>query len=158
MTVSYEALRDLVNGAAYAGLSDAEAADAVNAATVSRVRVFRWGDARSEAIRHGRWGYVLARARLTPVVPVATAADAAIMAAIQAANMEATQEIAPSDDDAWAALCQGLAALQASGDITQACSDAIMALGAEDVSPATMIGWPAVTVHDVAHARSLGNG
>lgn len=150
----YTALR-----AADAGLPGApppaEAAALLNAASVSRPRAFAWREARSLAQRLGRWGYVLSRARLTPVVPIATIDDAAILAAIHAASMDADQVIDPADAAAWAEMEQGLDVLLAVGDLTAPCAAAIRALGAETISPAAAIGWPPVTADDITHARSL---
>lgn len=149
----YAALRALLAEAPYAGLDDAAAVAALNAATVERPRRFRWREARRLAQLAGTWPLVVVRARQTPVLPPGGAQDLAILAAINATSMDDDQEIDPANASEWAAFSAGLSALTASGDLSEAVADAIRALGVEMVSPASEIGWGAVSVHDVAHAR-----
>lgn len=152
---NYLRLRDALAVPAYAGLSNAEAAAMLNAPTVERTRRFEWREARRKAILAGRWSMVLVRARQTPSLPPVTGLDRAILAAINATSMEVDQEIDPAIEDEWQVLLDGLDALVASNDLTAEVADAIRALGAEAVSPASEIGWPAVSEHDVAHARGM---
>jgi hypothetical protein len=79
----------------------------------------------------------------------------AILAAINATSMDDSRSINPGDGPSWAAFTGGLAALVAVGDIPQALSNAIVALGTEHVSPASLIGWPPVSEHDIVRARSI---
>lgn len=137
----YAALRALLAEEPYAGMDDAAAAVALNAATVERPRRFRWREARRLAQMARRWPMVLVRARQTPSLPPATEQDFAILAAINATSMDDDQEIDPANTGEWAAFSAGLSALTASGDLSEVVADAIRALGVEMVTPAQSVGW-----------------
>jgi hypothetical protein len=153
----YLSLRGLVAGSgAYAELSDAAAASALNATTVQRTRRFLWREARRLAQMAGNWPLVVVRARQTPTLPPNGAQDYAILAAINAVSMDDDQEIDPANQSEWQAFCIGLGALTTSSDLSQEVADAIQALGAETISPAAEVGWIGeVTAADVAHAREM---
>lgn len=151
----YAALRALLAEEPYAGMDDAAAAAALNAATVERPRRFRWREARRVAQMAGTWPLVVVRARQTPTLPPAGAQDMAILAAINAVGMDDDQEIDPTNASEWAAFSAGLSALTASGDLSEAVADAIRALGVETVTPAQSVGWELVSAAEVARARSM---
>jgi hypothetical protein len=57
--------------------------------------------------------------------------------------------------DVYAALTAMLDVVVAAGLLSQADKTAILALGDSTTTRAAQIGWPQITVYDVAHARSL---
>lgn len=150
---AYERLADAL--APYVGLSDAAAADALNAATVTRPKPLQAG-----AIKKlwGRWA-VLGLAWVK-------AGDTALPTGVRAVcrstydNLmgDLFADIDMSDPAAAADATGFLDALVAAGVLTEAQRAATLALGSETVSPATVAGWPPVTAADVAHARSIAHG
>ncbi|WP_372918756.1 hypothetical protein [Sandarakinorhabdus sp.] len=155
MAPDYPALAALMATQPYAGLTNAEAAAALRAATVPVTVAVPWRDIRAVAQSAGDWAFIVARSRQVATLPVATFADAAIVAATHASTMEGGQTIAADDSAGWATFLQGLGVLVAAGDVTLATSDAVKALRTAKIAPASQLGWPQVTEHDVAHARRL---
>lgn len=78
--------------------------------------------------KSGSWARIVARSRQTPALPPATPTDAAILAAINATEMQPTETIDPADTVTMSALNAGISALEAIGDVTAADVTAVQAL------------------------------
>lgn len=152
----YLRLRAIVTGdGAYAALPDAEAAAAINAATVQRARPIPAVEVKK------LWGQrmVLAAAKIA-------SEDAALPAAVRVVCLatydnlmgDLFSDLDPADPAQAPTITEFLDGLQVAGVLTDAVRAETLALAQETVSLAASIGWPAVTEHDIAHARSLTNG
>ncbi len=158
MTTKYAALKVLLAQPAYAALNDEEAAQALNAPSVERQRVFAWHEARGVLQIAGCWPVIVARSRYTPALPpdAQTYVDAAILAAIGAVEMQGDQQIDPADADAWAAFQQAVDVLAYIGDVPAAIASRVAGLATDVVSPAQTAGFDLVGAGEVARARALG--
>jgi hypothetical protein len=132
--------------------SDAQIAGLLNAQTVVlSEQPFPWGQALllARTAATGDWARIVARSRQTPALPPATPTDAAILAAINATESQPGDVIDPTDAATWAAFQAGLAALEASGDLSSA---TIAAIGA--LTTVTAAAWtPPIQPNDVFNAR-----
>lgn len=139
----------------YAELTDAEVAAALRAATVQVTVAVPWSAIRAVAQSAGDWAFIVARSRQVATLPVATFADAAIVAATHASTMEGGQTIAADDSAGWATFLRGLDVLVAAGDVTVETADAVKALRTASVTLAASIGWPGGVIWpgDVARLR-----
>ena len=128
------------NPATYAGKSAAEIAALMNAPVVAAApspqpRAFLWRSAKALAQEYGRWALIALRARGTPATPPASAADFAVLTALNAISMADDQQIDPAHPVKWATFCGGLASLVAVGDLTAEIAAEIEALGAYQPPP-----------------------
>lgn len=143
-----QALRDELARPEYAGLSDAAAADAINAKRVSVRRPVPTWLVRQTAIEGGYWpALVEARESTTPAI---RSLAITVLAWIddQSGTIQTVDLDRPS-------VGQMRAALVAAGLVTQAQADALNAL-AEAVIPWTeSVGLPEVGIGLVRNARSL---
>jgi hypothetical protein len=135
----------------YAGLSDDALAEALRPVTVSvSGQPFLWAQAKvvTQKSPNFSWSRIVVRARMTPAMPPATSLDRAILAAINAVNMDDARQIDPNDAASWAAMQAGLGALQGEGDLTL---DDVAAINA--LTSVITQKYPGVAARDVWIAR-----
>ena len=99
----------------------------------------------------GDWARIVTRARMTANLPPTTAADMAILAAINVCAGGDSDVIDPANTATWTAWQEGVGALEASGDLSAATVAAIAAL-----TTMTVPAWvPAIQAIDVATAQGI---
>lgn len=99
----------------------------------------------------GDWARIVTRSRMTANLPPTTVADMAILAAINVCAGGDTDVIDPSNSAAWAVWQAGMAALEASGDLSAATVAEISAL-----TTVTVPVWiPELQPNDIKTAQEI---
>lgn len=141
--------------AGYAGMTDQQAADSLNAATISAAVDVPASSVMAVLLASASWGKVelLSRESASGVAEH----DAALIAAINLLRLVEQGVTIQMTVPATAAVASaGIAALAAHGTITQAAAAAVLALAGTTLSRAAQVGWPygPVSAPDVRHARA----
>jgi hypothetical protein len=161
MSASYLALRALVAGdGAYAALSPGDAASALNEETISTFVDVPWSALREILMGNGDWGtlvYTERRASGAFLGGAAYSAATQVMAIEFADSCRFGGTLRTSDPDVRTRVGGRLNTLAGAtvAAISAASREQMIDLATRTISPAASIGWPAVTEHDVTHARSL---
>lgn len=149
--MDYTILQAELTQAAYAGLSDQVAADALNAATVQRVRRVPLSELTSLAFGMG----LTVRLRVvirTPAAPIELVAVCESLLDLLSAPFDSV-DIWRADGTSDPATAGMLDALIEAGLLAKEERAMIEALGVETVSRATILGLGEVTALDVSRAR-----
>lgn len=154
MTELYDILRSELTadplGRGYAGMSDADAASSLNVANRTLRRLVPTWEVKQHAIENGYWAAVKITAEGGAGIPIEVRG-----LAISARDWidDAAGKIQTLDMDRPSTLAM-IAGMVASTLMTQGNADSLSALANQSISRATEIGWPPVTEHDIAAARS----
>jgi len=142
------------------GATDAERL-AAYIAPINVARVFITGEAKTIARQSatGDWSRIVLRSRQVATIPPATANDVAVLAAINVTESLDTDPIDQSNTATWPAWQAGIAALEASGDLSSASAALIAALSTQTTTQAAIDGWVnPPNEDDLAAARDVNRG
>jgi hypothetical protein len=149
--MDYAALRAEIAQPAYAGLSDAEIAAALNA-EIDAVRNVATSDARALLLATGEWGAITLLARQEPSESVPAEAIAAAITAID--TLKLTEVLETTKTPYWQAVQAMVAGLQAAGVLSEATGTALLGLRETTTTRAAQLGLGQVSPGDIQTARS----
>jgi hypothetical protein len=134
--------------ASYDGLTNQQALDALLAPIPIRI------NPEVKALRR----YLITTGKIGLMKIAAEGTDSAAVVcrtALEALAPGGFETLEYTSPDVYASLTAMLDVVVAANLLSQADKTAILALGDSTTTRAAQIGWPLVTIHDVAHARSL---
>lgn len=150
--MDYAALKAEIALPAYAGMSDAAIAAALNAATVDIVRKVPTWEARALLLATGEWGAIKLLSRQSPTMGTPEA-QAVAVAITTIDSMTETTVLDADQADAFAAMQTMVGVLQAAGVLSAGTGAAMLALRNTKTSRAAQLGLGPVRPGDVAAAR-----
>lgn len=158
--VDYRALKTELAKPAYAGLTDAEAAVALNEPTIRAFVDVQWSALREILMGNGDWGTLVYTERRSAGAFLGGGAYSVatqVMAIEFADSCRFGGMLHTSDEAVRTRMGTRLNTLAGAtvGAISAASRQQIIDLASRDGSIAASIGWPPVTDQDVARARSI---
>lgn len=157
---NYRALQTEIAKPAYAGMNNDAIADALNARAPGEFVDVQWSAIREILMSNGDWGSLVYTERRSAGAFLGGAAYAVatqVFAIEFADSCRFGGVLLTSDSDVRSRIGARLNTLAGAtvGAISDASRSAIIALVRADTSIAASIGWPRVTEHDIARARSI---
>lgn len=150
--IDYAAVKDELSQPAYAGLSNAAAADALNARIIPAIRDVPTIEAANILRVSGRWGVLALAAR--QVVPLTDPMAPLVTLAITVTDtLRDTTALGVTNPAHWSAMQDMVAGMVAAGLISQQVADDLLALRNTMTSRREQLGLPELSAADIQTAR-----